>query len=49
VLPYSQLQGLKGDTMHFHELMNESDPNYVAMFFVIGAYLTLMVAFLVPH
>jgi hypothetical protein len=43
------MAGLTGDTMNFHELLNESDPNYVAMFFVIGAYLALMVAFILPH
>jgi hypothetical protein len=34
--------------MHFHELIKETDPNYIAMFFVIAAYLALMITFVVP-
>jgi hypothetical protein len=34
--------------MNFPELIKETDPNYIAMFFVIAAYLALMTAFIVP-
>lgn len=29
-------------------VMYQSDPNYIAMYFVIAAYLALMAAFIIP-
>ena len=34
--------------MNFNYLINDSDLNYGAMFFVIAAYLALMTAFVLP-
>ncbi|SEM64517.1 hypothetical protein SAMN05444354_12063 [Stigmatella aurantiaca] len=34
--------------MNFSYLEHDIDPNYIAMFFVIAAYLSLLTVFVVP-
>ncbi|WP_263436604.1 hypothetical protein [Stigmatella hybrida] len=42
------MNALKEGVMNFSYLEHDIDPNYIAMFFVIAAYLSLLTVFVVP-